>query len=303
MINNIYYKNIKIIDKIKNGNKAWLILEDGSKLSSAEFRNKDNKVEIQCHKCGKLSTVGFYLGKNGLMNREYICPSCVSIGKDNPFYGKQHSKEFKERLSLERKGSWGIGQKNAMYGINVWDTYSLEKSKDIKDRISLAVSGDKNPFYGKTHTDEVKKTIAQNSKKWIIEHPEHLLKMIKASLDKQSSGFKSKIEKRTEEELVKRGIKYKYSKVLHRKYQYDFIIDDNILLEVNGDYWHGNPLYYGEDKKELNATQKFKKKQDIKKKQFAEEYGYRIYYIWETEVNNKDFSVIDKIEEDKNEKI
>lgn len=296
MINNIFYKNVKIVDKKKKGRNVWLLLENGNEVSSAEFRIKNNYIEIECHKCKKISKVNFYLGKNGLMNREYICQSCVKIGEDNPFYGKQHSEEFKKRLSIERKGSWCIGQKNAMYGINLWETYSLEKSEDIKRRIGIAVSGDKNPFFGKTHREDVKIKLAKKAKDWIIKHPEHLAKMIKASLDKQSHGFKSKIEKIIEEELVKRNIKYKYSKIIHRKYQYDFIIDNIILLEVQGDYWHGNPLYYGENKKTLNTTQEFKIEQDIKKKEFAQKYGYKIYYIWETEINNKDFGVIDQIE-------
>lgn len=73
---------------------------------------------------------------------------------------------------------------------------------------------------------------------------------------------------------------------------------------MQGDYWHGNPLYYGENKKPLNDTQKFKIGLDEKKFKYAIEYGYKIYYIWETEIKSQDFTIIDIVcNEFKNEKI
>jgi G:T-mismatch repair DNA endonuclease (very short patch repair protein) len=124
------------------------------------------------------------------------------------------------------------------------------------------------------------------------DNPDHVKKMTEASLRRQRKGLKTKIESKVEKKLIKLKIQNKYSKILHRKYQYDFIIGDDILLEVHGDYWHANPNIYGNGKKKINETQKFKIKQDKKKKEFAIKYGYRIYYIWESEINNNDFKVI-----------
>jgi len=292
----MYYKNQKIIKKETIGRRAWFILENGEKVSSSIFRDKNTYIQIRCHQCNCLSSIKFYAGKNGLMNRTYICNSCVKKGNNNPFYGKKHSQKFKDRLSEERKGVWGAGEKNAMYGINLWDTYSEERTQDIKKRISNTVSGDKNPFYGKHHSEETKRKLSISSKDYAIKHPEHIARMTLASLKRQSSGFKSKIEQKVEQELLNRDMPKQYSKILHRKYQYDFLIGKTILLEVHGDYWHANPLYYGDDKKPLNERQLYKVEQDKLKKIFAEKYGYDIYYIWETEVNEGYFSVIDKIQ-------
>lgn len=297
MINDIYYKKNKIIDKKKDGRRTWFIFEDGSIISSSEFRIKGNYIEIKCHECGNLIENSFYHGKNGLMNRRYVCQSCNKKGNKNPFFGMKHTESFKEKLSTERKGLHK-GDKNPMYGVNVWDSYTEERAKSIKEKISKSTSGNKNPFFGKTHSEEIRRRLSESAAKYMINNPDHLKKMVFSSLKKQSEGFKSKIESSVELELKNRGIKYKYNKILHRKYQYDFIIEENILLEVHGDYWHGNPLYYGDNKKELNNTQKFKKERDVQKKDFAINYGYKIYYIWETDINKKDYSIIDQIEKD-----
>ena len=166
--------------------------------------------------------------------------------------------------------------------------------------MSESLSGCKNPFYNKTHTDEVRKTISRKNKQYIQDHPEALERLKQQgikSIENQSKGLKTSIEKIVEEELNKRNIKHKYSRILHRKYQYDFIIGDNILLEVMGDYWHGNPLIYGNEngRRKLSERQKFKIQRDEEKKMFAEKYGYKIYYIWEKDIKNKDFKILEKI--------
>ena len=69
------------------------------------------------------------------------------------------------------------------------------------------------------------------------------------------------------------GLFPKFSVILGY-YQYDFGFKNNrILLEVQGDYWHGNPVLFNEDgssnKRMLNEIQKNKIrncKKNLKKK-------------------------------------
>ena len=295
MINKMFIRNKEIIKKEKKGKSTNWILDDGSVLMSKDIYG--HKIEIECHDCKRLSTVKCYCGKNGLLRRKYICYQCRLAGKNNPFYGKKHSSEFKNRLSKERKGKWCVGKDNAMYGVNVWEILPAEKIKKMKEKVKIATSGKNNGFYGKTHTEKFKKKQSERVKKWIKNHPEHLKKMIFNSLQSQSKCKKNKIEQAVEQKLIDLGLKFKYSKILHRKYQYDFIINNDILLEVQGDYWHANSLFYGNKKyqKKLNKRQKYKVLIDKKKKVFAEEYGYRIFYIWENEIKNKDFAVLKEI--------
>lgn len=80
-------------------------------------------------------------------------------------------------------------------------------------------------------------------------------------------------------------------------FQYDFILRHRrILIEVQGNYWHGHPNMYNEDgsdgKKKLNGIQKHNIERDVRKKKFAEEKNFKLIYIWESEINNGDFSKI-----------
>lgn len=296
IINYIVVKQLglRLLHRYRIGRNSFWKTDNGNLPTSALC---DKTFLIKCSSCNRMVEVKTFIGgKTGFMHKKYLCKNCWGAGERNPFYGKRHPESFKLRLSSERSGIWGVGEKNAMYGKNVWDTYSDEKAKIVSAKISASNSGKNNHFYGKVWTEQDRRIKAESSRRWLIDHPEHLAKMVRNSLSKQRSGFKSSIERSVECELKKRHISFVYSKILHRRYQYDFIINGLFLLEVNGDYWHANPKYYGDKKIPLTKTQKYKLAQDKIKKQYAEEYGYRLFYIWESDIKNGDFSVIDKLE-------
>jgi hypothetical protein len=296
MLNDIYVDKIKIV-KVIRGN---LVLENGNiiKRSSAE-------VEVKCNKCGNLNKLKtLYGGKHSPLNRTHICFSCRSTGDKNPFYGKSHTKEFKDKLSKDRKGLYA-GHKNPMYGKNAWKNLSEEKILSLKQNLSTKFSKDKNPFYGKTHSEKTKKTLSIKTKEYFKNNKELCLSRFRKGFENRKFKMTS-IERIIKDTLNNLNVTNKYNKILHQQYQYDFLINDNILLEVQGDYWHANPLIYDVEnnnptKKPLNERQKFKINQDKLKNEFAIKYGYKIFYIWETEINNKDFSVLDKIKDYINE--
>jgi G:T-mismatch repair DNA endonuclease (very short patch repair protein) len=66
-----------------------------------------------------------------------------------------------------------------------------------------------------------------------------------------------------------------------------FLPEYNCCLEVYGDYWHSNPIKYGEDKKQLNDVQKRIKQKDIRRyKVLTNNYGFYFYSLWETDIKN-----------------
>lgn len=74
----------------------------------------------------------------------------MSKGGENNFgyiYGKEHSEAVKRGLNRVEENGKTVAQNSAARTVQY-------------DR-----SGEKNPFYGKTHTDEVRKRIAKNSEK------------------------------------------------------------------------------------------------------------------------------------------
>lgn len=67
-------------------------------------------------------------------------------------------------------------------------------------------------------------------------------------------------------------------------FNYDMQLQNNILIEVNGDMWHANPLFYeAEDliMNKLKASDLWDK--DARKKKVAEDNTYKVIYIWEHE--------------------
>lgn len=75
------------------------------------------------------------------------------------------------------------------------------------------------------------------------------------------------------------------------KYAYDFrLVDTNILLEINGDYWHANPQKYKPEdlihypgNKLILAKDVWSK--DSKKVEFAASQGYKIVIVWQKDIN------------------
>ena len=71
---------------------------------------------------------------------------------------------------------------------------------------------------------------------------------------------------------------------------YDFFLFEyNLLIEIDGDYWHGNPIFF----KKLNEAQIKNADNDNFKNILAKSKGYDIFRIWEYEIKNNTF--IDKL--------
>lgn len=93
-----------------------------------------------------------------------------------------------------------------------------------------------------------------------------------------------KLVKRLLEEL---NIEYDFQKRIdysnNKFYITDFIIKNtNLILEAQGDYWHGNPLIYPNPSK----TQLEKINNDKIRKQTLEKLGYKVIYLWEYDLIN-----------------
>lgn len=73
---------------------------------------------------------------------------------------------------------------------------------------------------------------------------------------------------------------------------YDFYLPCcNILIEVDGCYWHGKNL----NDNELNEQQKNTRKNDYKKNSLAKQHNIMLLRIWEDEINTSFFNKIKKL--------
>lgn len=163
------------------------------------------------------------------------------------------------------------GKNNPMYGKSVYDVW-IEK-------------------YGEEEANKKLLKLKNNHSEWLMNNKEHHLKMINNSHKKTYR--KTSIEKEIETFLIENYINYKYNYI--NKYQYDFLLFDyKLIIEVQGDYWHGNPNIYSDtdtNLKPLNEQQRYKKQLDIDKYEYIKDTFY-VIHIWETEIKNKKYKEI-----------
>lgn len=83
------------------------------------------------------------------------------------------------------------------------------------------------------------------------------------------------------------NIKFKREVYLCRRFRGDFLVGRKVI-EIHGDYWHGNPLIYTKDS-DLNDTQWTVKMNDTFKREWLINNDYEVLCIWEKELNEINF--------------
>lgn len=140
--------------------------------------------------------------------------------------------------------------------------------------------------------------------------PELISKANKTKLSFSSKGFfSSKLETDVFNFLIKNNIQciqnMTNDKVIsftnkNTRY-YPDIIYGNIIIEVYGDYWHGNPKIYDENAKVARdeiAQERWTK--DAERKKYLEEQGYAVIIIWESDWHQDKTKVLKEINDIRN---
>lgn len=83
---------------------------------------------------------------------------------------------------------------------------------------------------------------------------------------------------------------------------YLFEIDElnknkKIIIEIDGDYWHANPMFYGGYLTPLNEQQQKKQIADKRKNTYLSNKGYKIMRFWEYDIYNNLDNCIAEIRE------
>ena len=78
------------------------------------------------------------------------------------------------------------------------------------------------------------------------------------------------------------------------KWFFDFqIIETNLLIEIQGDYWHCNPALY---ENPINDYQQWARRRDFTKKNYARKIGYNVFPIWENDLKHNKDDIFYKLE-------
>lgn len=190
---------------------------------------------------------------------------------------------MKTRTISESAKSNNRKDKYKKYCLNTYGTehiWSKNSSVRIKIEQKLLDEGYSNWFQ--------KPEIKEKSKQTILKkYGKELYKINQRTRGKNSY---SKIHKEVVEELSKLKIDFYIELKLPKEngfyYSYDILIDPNLIVEVNGDYWHGNPeIYKANDiilkgsSREILVQEKWD--YDLEKLNIAKDLGYDILVIWE----------------------
>ena len=204
------------------------------------------------------------------------------------------TKEHRDKISKSMMGS--VGRFTGHH-------HSDETKKKARERML----GNPGYFTGHKHTKESKEIISQTmlayyaagNEPWTKNNkhtPETVERILKGGLCKD----KNKLEQIISNLLDENEIKYTYSFFLRDEMfcrQYDFKIKGlKLLVEVDGDYWHGNPEtsshHFSAEKNRAN---------DLFKDELAKENGYQVVRFWEKDIKEYPENIIPRIKEAINE--
>ena len=229
-----------------------IILRNGGKLRSPkEAQNTESRKQL-------------ISGKNNLMFGR--------CGENHPLYGTHRPDDVKKKIgaSLKGKPSWAKGKK-----------FSDIHRKRISDSNKGKVSYNKGKHLSDMHKEKIRKKlkghfVSEETKQKIREKT--LLQ-----LQNHCGPFKNtKPELKMKEILVSLDIPFKHQFRLGHCL-FDFrLLNANILIEVDGDYYHGNPKIF----KKLNKMQKEMKERDKKHNEVAKANNFILLRFWESDIKN-----------------
>jgi len=277
-------KKIEDLAKIFGGSNVYYTkvfikhLKEDHNISKEEYFEKFTKRPIcKCNICNK--NVDIKTRGSKFSWKEYKCGRFKGImewsekaketrkGKNNPMYG---ATPWNKGLDNSDQRIKAIADKRR--GIK---TSKETKKKQKESALKRIVHG----HTGKKHSEETKNFLRKNT-----------LRLIKEG--KLCGTTKTKPHLEFEKILIKNHIKYEEEKIVSY-WSFDFyLVDYNVYIEVDGDYWHSNPKTYPNGPK--TKSQKINYARDLSKNKYCIKNNLTLYRYWECDILNS----IDKIEKE-----
>jgi len=133
-------------------------------------------------------------------------------------------------------------------------------------------SGEKNPFYGKHHTEETKTKLRASSTRWRAEGHTALPTVPEALIHG---------------ELLRRGVDFLTEQSVADTFCVDVLIPEwNLIIFVDGCYWHACPEHCPDAKKP---------KTDNARVPYLSKCGYNVELIWEHEIKTNLTEVVQRL--------
>ncbi len=178
-------------------------------------------------------------------------------------YGDLKSNNIKKILSNNKLGKVGLaGENNGMFGKTPYNK-GISPNDEVKKKIKDGI------FNYWNNLNEFDTNIRKNKlrEEWIIKRNNY-------------SEIDTIPEKITEGLLLKLNIKYE-KKINIGYYNCDFVVN-NIIIEVQGDYWHGNPNIYNN----YDKIQQKNINRDKRKLTYLTLKKYDVLFLWEHDLKH-----------------
>jgi hypothetical protein len=260
------------------------------------MRKADQGIEITCCECNKVTKLKTWTKENQTKKEEnsYICKSCRQSGDRARGFAKLvQQADYWTPERRQKQSKMNSGKNNAMFGVS-WKEFA-DSETILRHSQKSGRPGQLNGMFGvswKEFADS--ETILRHStkiKEW-ANSPEGKEVCRRGGLNSSSRPIRmTNPERKVREWLNENNIEHTYGARVENR-SFDFRVG-NTLIEVHGDYWHANPLYYGEGKRQLTERQLFKVDVDKLKQNIALRHQLQLVVIWETEINNGDFSKLE----------
>ena len=169
-----------------------------------------------------------------------------NFGKNNPFYGKHHTKATKKMLSDVHKGQRNSIATEFKKGTTPWNKgkcHSETAKKKMRGRrnpmLGVHRSGEDAPFYGKKHTDKTKRKMVRSAlRKW--QNP-NFIKSIVKSFNTKPNKMELKLNSILQEILPNEYALNVRAEILILGGKVPDFVNINgqkKIVELFGEYWH-----------------------------------------------------------------
>lgn len=233
--------------------------------------NKKLELKTNCNHCNKEIIVHlgkFYTNKNIFCSHE--CYAVYKLktypkGKDNPQYNRIKTKCTNCDKEIE------INPFKYREVNKFGDNHNFCSQECYWNYRKIYYVGEKSGSFGYVYTNEVRNKMREINIMRLKENP--IVTNTKPQL------IINKL-------LDSLNIKYLREKDFKYYAVDNYLINNNLIIEVMGDYWHGSPIKYKEFNK-LNSTQRKNIKQDKSKNTYIlKYYNINILYLWEFDILN-----------------
>lgn len=269
-----------------------------------------------CEICGKT----FYVGNHRNTTAKYCSLKCKGIGsrlktKICPTCGKSFWRKNmrKTQVYCSRECSQ-TGRRKGIKTKCEWCEKDIYKSKSLYEKAShhFCSQDCANAWQGRNKVSFICK-ICGKGFKWspsrVENHtptycsilcrnkdPDYIDKIIKTNYLQQTRKPPNKLEIAGNNLLLELGIGYKTQVLISGKFTVDVFVPPNLIVQWDGEYWHGHPTQAPFDERQIKRMN-LDKSQDA----YMRKCGYKILRFWSREVYNIPEMVKEKIMEDLND--